>query len=301
MTKIEINDIIYHIHPIYNLYGANEAGNIIHIIKKTPIVSKHKPRKKDSVCMVRAYGQSCYKTILTSNFIWECFNGIIPDDKVIDHINDNAEDNRLCNLQLVTKKENNRLYESQQVTCFNIHPIYDLYGADIDGNIIHIIKKIPNKGHKNDPRGYMMCTVRKHGQNGQKSMFVHRFVWECFNGLIPGDKVIDHINDNAEDNRLCNLKLVTQQENCKKSAKKRDYTFVKYNHENKRCIKAINQSTEEVTNFNSMYAAQQHLSINVGIIKMVCENLNNCKSGISKKDGQRYIFEYIKADELPKN
>ena len=104
MTKIEINDIIYHIHPIYNLYGANEAGNIIHIIKKTPIVSKHKPRKKDSVCMVRAYGQSCYKTILTSNFIWECFNGIIPNDKVIDYKNDKTEDNRLCNLQLVPKR-----------------------------------------------------------------------------------------------------------------------------------------------------------------------------------------------------
>ena len=179
---------------------------------------------------------------------------------------------------------------------YNIHLIYDLYGANDDGYIINIINKIPIKGNCNN-RGYMICKVRKHGQNGQKSMFVHRFVWECFNGLIPGDKVIDHINDNAEDNRLCNLKLVTQQENCKKSAKKRDYTFVKYNHENKRCIKAINQSTEEVTYFNSMYAAQQHLSINVGIIKMVCENLNNCKSGVSKKDGQRYIFEYIKADD----
>ena len=184
---------------------------------------------------------------------------------------------------------------------YNIHPVYDLYGADKDGNIIHIIKKIPNKGNKNDQRGYMMHMVRKHGQNGQKNMFVHRFVWECFNGAILCDKVIDHINNNTEDNRLCNLQLVTQQENCKKSAKKRDYTFVKYNHENKRCIKAINQSTEEVTYFNSMYAAQQRLGINAGIIKMVCEGLNKCKSGISKKDGQRYIFKYINADELPNN
>ena len=179
-----------------------------------------------------------------------------------------------------------------------IHPLYDLYGADQEGNIIHIIKKLPNKGYKNND--YMMCTVRKHRQNGQKKMYMHRFVWECFNGVIHGDKVIDHINDDKEDNRLCNLQLVTQQENCIKSAKKRDYTFVKYNHENKRCIKAINQSTEEVTYFNSMYAAQQHLSINAGIIKMVCEGLNKCRSGISKKDGQRYIFEYINADEVPK-
>ena len=183
---------------------------------------------------------------------------------------------------------------------YNIHPVYDLYGANKDGNIIHIIKKIPMKGCRNH-RGYMMCMVRRHGQNGFKNMHVHRFVWECFNGVIPGDKVIDHINDNKEDNRLCNLQLVTHQENCKKSAKKRDYTFVKYNHENKRCIKAINQSTEEVSYYKSMYATQQRLGINAGIIQMVCEGLNKCKSGISKKDGQRYGFEYINADELPNN
>ena len=179
---------------------------------------------------------------------------------------------------------------------YKIHPVHDLYGADENGNIINIIKKTPNKGNDNH-RGYMMCSVRRHGQNGYKSILVHRFVWECFNGLIEDNKVIDHINDDKEDNRLCNLQLVTHRENCIKSAKKRDYTFAKYNHKNNRCIKAINQSTEEVTYFNSMYAAQQRLGINGGIIKMVCEGLNKCKSGISKKDGQRYIFEYI--NELP--
>ena len=295
MTKIEINNIIYHVHPIYNLYGANELGNIIHIIKKTPIVSKYKPRKNDLVCIVRAYGKSCYKTILTSNFIWECFYGLIPDNKVIKHINDKTEDKRICNLQLVTKNDNKRPFELQQLSCFNIHPIYDLYGADINGNIIHIIKKIPHKGHKN--RDYLMCMVKKYGQKVQKSMFVHRFIWECFNGLIPDNKVIDHINDNAEDNRLCNLKLVTNQENCEKSAKNRDYSFVKYNHENKRCIKAINQNTKEISYFKSMYSAQKSLGINAGIIKMACEGLNYCKSGISKLNGNRYKFEYIKEDD----
>ena len=183
---------------------------------------------------------------------------------------------------------------------YHIHQVYDLYGADMNGNIINIIKRIPMKGNKN-VNGYMMCMVRKHAQNGQKSIHAHRFVWECFNGIIPYDKVIDHINDKKDDNRLCNLQLVTHQENCKKSAKNRDYTFAKYNHNKKRCIKAINQITQEVSYYKSMYSTQKHLGINSGIIKMVCEGLNNCKSGISKKDGQRYIFQYINADELPKN
>ena len=66
----------------------------------------------------------------------------------------------------------------------------------------------------------MMFGVRKHAQSGLKSYQVHRFIWECFNGIIPDDKVIDHINNDKEDNRLCSLQLITQQNNCKKSAKK---------------------------------------------------------------------------------
>ena len=183
---------------------------------------------------------------------------------------------------------------------YNIHPVYDLYGSDKDGNIIHIIKKTPSKGHHNN-KGYMMCMVRKHCQVGQKCMYVHRFVWECFNGIIPGDKVIDHINDDKEDNRLCNLQLLTQQDNCRKSAKKRDYTFVAKNYLNKKCVKAINTTTGEFSYYNSLYAASQHLGINAGIVKMVSEGTNNYKSGVSKKDGCKYVFEYVNEQDMPDN
>ena len=135
----------------------------------------------------------------------------------------------------------------------------------------------------------------------KKTYHVHRFVWECFNGNIPEGKVIDHINNDKEDNRLCNLELVTHQQNCKKSAKDRDYTFAAENHGNKKCVKAINKNTNEVSYYNSMYAIQQHLGINAGIVKMVCEGINNCKSGVSKKDGHSYTFVYIKEDDLPDN
>lgn len=45
------------------------------------------------------------------------------------------------------------------------------------------------------------------------------------------ETVIDHISDIRNDNRLCNLQLITTKENNKKAAEKRDYTFVKYNHQ----------------------------------------------------------------------
>ena len=179
---------------------------------------------------------------------------------------------------------------------YKVHPVYDLYAADEAGNVVNIVKK-DYIGHKND--GYMMCMVRKHEQTGHKGYYVHRFIYECFKGLIPDGKVIDHVNNIKDDNRLCNLQLVTSSENNKKSAKRRDYTFAAKNHQNKKCVKATNSDTNEVSYYNSMYAIYQHLGINAGIVKMVCEGINNCKTGISKKDNCHYKFEYVKKEDMP--
>lgn len=42
---------------------------------------------------------------------------------------------------------------------------------------------------------------------------VHRIVWALAYGSIPQDKQVDHINGDNYDNRLCNLRLVTNQQN----------------------------------------------------------------------------------------
>ena len=178
---------------------------------------------------------------------------------------------------------------------YKVHPVYNLYASDENGNIIHLVRQVPSPGQKHKS-GYSFCMVRKHGQNGQKGYYVHRFVYECFNGIIPDGKVIDH-----DDNRLCNLQLMTQQENCKKSAKRRDYTFVAKNHQNKKCVKATNSDTNEVSYYNSMYAVNQHLGINAGVVKMVCEKINSCKTGISKIDNHCYKFEYVNKQDMPDN
>ena len=154
-----------------------------------------------------------------------------------------------------------------------------------------------NKGNKNR-RGYMIHCIRKYGGR-QKTYQIHWFVWECFNGVIPEGKVIDHINNNKEDNRLSNLQLMTPKENCKKSAKDRDYTFTAKNYKNRKCVKATNKNTNEVSFYNSLYTVNQFININPGTVKMVCEGLNNCKSGVSKKDGCSYTFEYVREDDLP--
>ena len=61
---------------------------------------------------------------------------------------------------------------------YRIHPVYNLYAANENGELIHISRKIPTKGVKNHT-GYTMCSVRESGRM-QKNYFIHRFVWECF-------------------------------------------------------------------------------------------------------------------------
>ena len=42
---------------------------------------------------------------------------------------------------------------------------------------------------------------------------VHRIIWKLAYGSIPNDMQIDHINGDGYDNRLCNLRLVTNRQN----------------------------------------------------------------------------------------
>ena len=57
--------------------------------------------------------------------IWIAFNGVIPNGYEIDHINNVRDDNRLDNLQLLTKGENNqKSYDSGNRSGFMGIPCY---------------------------------------------------------------------------------------------------------------------------------------------------------------------------------
>lgn len=46
-----------------------------------------------------------------------------------------------------------------------------------------------------------------------KTYAVHRVIWELFNGKIPDGMHIDHIDGNASNNRIENLRLATPSQN----------------------------------------------------------------------------------------
>lgn len=106
--------------------------------------------------------------------------------------------------------------DNQQVSRNNIksHPIYTRYSADIDGNVYGIRGTLISLC--NDTMGYP--SFRLHDKKSTKTnqaltTRAHRFIWECHNGVITDNKVINHIDGNKTNNCLNNLELVTQKEN----------------------------------------------------------------------------------------
>ena len=63
------------------------------------------------------------------------------------------------------------------------HPVFRNYASDIDGNIYSLkfnkVKEITRVPHT---RGYQQFCIRENGVG--KMYLVHRFVYECHNGMI---------------------------------------------------------------------------------------------------------------------
>ena len=57
---------------------------------------------------------------------------------------------------------------------------------------------------------YIVCL---HKQSIQKSYYIHRLVFEAFNGQIPEGYEINHLDERPVNNALSNLSLVTHREN----------------------------------------------------------------------------------------
>ena len=169
---------------------------------------------------------------------------------------------------------------------FFIHPVYKKYAANEDGEIMNIRLRKARKGNLIN-NGYLKCGITT-GENKIKSYLSHRFVFECFYGLIEKNKQINHINSIRTDNRIKNLEVVTASENIKKSAKNRNFGSYR---KNPKKVTAINLVTKKETNFKSLYSVGKMLGINPAQVSMIC--LGIYKTATSKINSQKYYFRYL--------
>ena len=68
------------------------------------------------------------------------------------------------------------------------------------------VKKGGKVGYKNK-YGYLVTSIKK------SEYYIHRLVWVMHHGSIPQDKQIDHIDRNPLNNKISNLRLVSDAEN----------------------------------------------------------------------------------------
>ena len=174
---------------------------------------------------------------------------------------------------------------------FFIHPVYKKYAANEDGEIMNIRLRKARKGYLINS-GYLQCSIITE-ENKTKKYYSHRFVFECFFGLIEKNKQINHINFIRNDNRIKNLEIVSPSENNKKSTVNKNYTFLKDIRKNPKRVKVINLFTKKETNFKSLYSAGKMLGINPGQVKMICDGKKYYKTATSKINGHKYNFRYI--------
>ena len=92
-------------HYDYLKYQFHDDGRIWSSFKNGYFL-KLSPKRAGYVSVTLRVSKGVYKTKLVHRLIWEAFNGPIPEGLEINHINGIKHDNRLCNLELVTKSEN---------------------------------------------------------------------------------------------------------------------------------------------------------------------------------------------------
>ena len=151
-------------HPIFNDYAASKNGNILSL-KTKKILKMNK--EKQGYLKFTIYNKKIEKPLnyKQHRFVYEVFQGPIPRCFEIDHQNNDKTDNRIKNLQLLTKKQNLQKSLSKPIISINVgnrkekrHVSIKKASIDLDINFSHISKicrkKCKTTSSKKDGKKY---------------------------------------------------------------------------------------------------------------------------------------------------
>jgi len=221
--------------------------------------------------------------LYAKNIIYECFNNKIKEDHSIVYNDFNHKNLDINNLKMI---HDNDIYEYEQKfykNKINIklkdgwkeHPSILYYLGNEKGEIFSIYKNEIIKGR--EVGGYNIGCFYN---NDKKINYqVHRFIYECYKGVIPEKFQIDHIDSNKNNNSINNLQALSVKDHVRKT----------YDNNNK-----INRNTKKI----KIYELDNNKEINIQIfnsVKDVCDKLSICRStcDIKLKNHEKYNNFFI--------
>ena len=117
---------------------------------------------------------------------------------------------------------------------------------------------------RHNHHGYLMCWL--YNNNHKKGLQVHRLVDAAFIRKPLVNEVIDHINGVRDDNRVCNLRWCTVQEN-------NAFPLAIDNKQPyKKPCSQYTLDVEWIADFESMLDAQNKTNVSTAAISMCCNN-----------------------------
>jgi len=199
--------------------------------------------------------------------------------------NKNKQRSKTCK-KCIEYKE--KYYEERDAYNFKLskdwkpHPEYKNICCDTLGHVLN--KKTKKLIGQMAANGYIQLSLDFNDDGTRNIMQAHNFIWVSLKGEIPKGKIINHINEIKNDNRIENLECVSKTENNIKSSKK-----ISGPRKPRKCC-GINQNTEEEFNFKSLSDASRKTGCGKPSIGRVCDGTTN--STTSKITNEKWIFQY---------
>lgn len=160
-----------------------------------------------------------------------------------------------------------------------------LYEANENGQIRSLARN-STRGKILKPRanrGYFNVPLYKDGR--MKNIYVHRAVWEAFNGPVPEGYEINHKDENKSNNTLENLELLTHRENLNYGSRN---MRVRYAHLGRKCVIAYDKATgEKLFEFDSLKHAIEVLNLD----RRWHTHISKCCNG-KLKSAYGYVWKY---------
>lgn len=272
----------------YTNYEIDENGKVTNLITKNQLKGSI---SEQGYLYYRLSKDNSKKMFYAHRLVAEAFLPNPNNLPVVNHIDGNKLNNNVNNLEWVSYSEN--VLHAHQTNLIKPVREREYYMGDYDGEVWKVINNFPysvsNLGRVRNDRSQLILKpstvcgyykVRLSVNGVVTDAIVHKLVYCTFNQIpdIPKGYVIDHINANKLDNRLENLRLVTNSENVQAA-------FYE-TKTNKACkeVKQFDLDGNYIATYPSTKEASRRLNLDSSSISKVCR-------GVQKTCGG-YIFKY---------